>query len=1384
MPNPCNIIKFDDLTGRIEKSALLLKNRNFNVIGKLKYSELKMSLTGNDLDNISFIVYRVLDGTECAFWDDIEDLKIVDMVGYAQFEISVDKKLSSADQKVITAESLETELGQIILRNMHINDDDYFGDLADSNLDANGNLVPVTLYNPAAKQLQQSDGGFAMRHSLLDMVLMDKAPHWSIGVYPQEVSVNINGTVEKQSITAFQRTFTVDGTSIYDFLTGELADEANLAFVFDTYNRKINVYDKYALGDDTGIVISRRNLAEEIDIASGKDSIKNCFYVTGGDDVITNYLSAVNLTGNYIYAFGEEQLRDMPRGLSDAIRSFIEYKNTWNDAYYGGYQVYEKLKENGKNLFLTDSGTLSSFAALPAPAASALGHFYYVADEQAYYVCDGAQWTPCGAFVRLCSAYDYLNYIEHSMMPGTSLKATTAKEQAAALQSEFQNTSIAVNDLSLYSAGSFTGVTNNVKAYCEVLLDNRYRVELVKETASPSYNPASRIWTGSIRVYKYTDETDEQTCTLTAKINDDARTYVRQKLDKALAKNSMVEMDADIFAYTSENGAAKLREFFAQYSLERLKSFSQGYNACISVLASASGTAAGASGALSDLNAVYAARSAAVESMLSVRTREVDEQNVVLSDCQDEIAAIQSAVDFQKWLTDIDPGYWKLFSAYRREDEYNNPNYISDGLSSGEIIAKCKELLDCAGYQLSIACKPQDTMSITMHNILAKEEFRPLHDQFALYNYIRVKMSEDSFVKMRLLSIDYDFDAPEKLSVTFVSNESGAGNMNADLQSTWETLSSIASSFPSTKHQASQGSAAMSQVGSWIADGLNAAKTMIASSSDNEVTISQGGILCRDMSDDGLFGDVQLKLIGSGLYMTWDAWKTCNLAIGKVLLGNEWRSGIIADHIVGNLLAGQNLLITNSTNAAEQIFKIDGNGALFKRMTIDYQDGSGNGLKIGAGLDRMFSVYSGNEELLWFDAANKRMHLKGTLDAADGVFSGSLSAATGSFSGSIYGGDININNKFVVDRNGNVKLSADSIITFNGGASSLTQYIDDNSLSVNQVTTITNNAISTARISANQITTGTLSGIAIDGAYISAMGIGIYNNSTSSYFTLATAQKEYKKTHNSYGYLTSTSELLDSLRISDGWITIYRDGTVLAEKMICEDIDLPWSTGTTSYSSSISTSDTRIYKVNKETSNNAIPSAGWVKDYVHKHTISGNSLGLNQNYSYTELVTRSNLISTNITVVKADSDTRIVKMGSSTNIATKAYVDDKAGSSDIRLKYDIKKLPNILDSFMNIDLVSFRFFEYDNRITFGAIAQNVNSFYPCDEYSIISKNTEELSDLKKEKCGDFYYTLDYKQLGVLTMKVTQDQQLEIERLGAENRSLKQELDKIKEQLHF
>ena len=61
------------------------------MIGKINYSNLQMSISGSTCDNIKFHVYKEQDGKNCSFWNEIVDLKIVDVVGYGQFELKLNK---------------------------------------------------------------------------------------------------------------------------------------------------------------------------------------------------------------------------------------------------------------------------------------------------------------------------------------------------------------------------------------------------------------------------------------------------------------------------------------------------------------------------------------------------------------------------------------------------------------------------------------------------------------------------------------------------------------------------------------------------------------------------------------------------------------------------------------------------------------------------------------------------------------------------------------------------------------------------------------------------------------------------------------------------------------------------------------------------------------------------------------------------------------------------------------------------------------------------------------------------------------------------------------------------------------------------------------------
>ena len=57
-----------------------------------------MSISGSNFDKINFKIYKTTDGKQCYFWEEIIDLKIVDVVGFGQFEIYLNKE---TDQNIV-----------------------------------------------------------------------------------------------------------------------------------------------------------------------------------------------------------------------------------------------------------------------------------------------------------------------------------------------------------------------------------------------------------------------------------------------------------------------------------------------------------------------------------------------------------------------------------------------------------------------------------------------------------------------------------------------------------------------------------------------------------------------------------------------------------------------------------------------------------------------------------------------------------------------------------------------------------------------------------------------------------------------------------------------------------------------------------------------------------------------------------------------------------------------------------------------------------------------------------------------------------------------------------------------------------------------------------
>ena len=340
-----------NISKNMQDLTFVLANKNYNRLGALSNVDqntvvYKKTMHGSEL---SFEVYKTLDDIEERLWDKLVDFKLVwvkEINEYFQITISLDDS-SSITKKSITGTSLcEAELGQTNLYGVEINTEDDI---------ARDDYKVTTFYN-------MDDPEASLIHRVLS-----KVPNYTI----KHVDA---------SLSKIQRSFSIDGTSILDFLTGDCAEQFNCLFEFDSTDRSVSVYDlkcvcndcenrddmsefthtdengaltytcpkcgshdvKY-YGDDTKIFVDNENLTEEVKLETDTDSVKNCFKLVAGDDLMTATVRLLNMNGSdYIYYISDDQKKDMPSELVDKIESYDELCTSYNEEYESLVeQIYE-----------------------------------------------------------------------------------------------------------------------------------------------------------------------------------------------------------------------------------------------------------------------------------------------------------------------------------------------------------------------------------------------------------------------------------------------------------------------------------------------------------------------------------------------------------------------------------------------------------------------------------------------------------------------------------------------------------------------------------------------------------------------------------------------------------------------------------------------------------------------------------------------------------------------------------------------------------------------------------------------------------------------------------------------------------------------------------
>lgn len=340
--------------GLVEPSHIYLCRTDNSIICELNgIDPTTVSYTKqiNNFDLLQFDVHKYINGMLSNGYDMLDEAMYlrVDNIGYFRMSYPEVNNDGFDESKTVTAYSCDYELSLKSLVDFKINCGslDSAEYLVDSNVSETGEGVKIAKQHIRlywSPDMPGYDKDVSPKLSLLDLAL-EKVPNWSVGYVDHSVVLQ---KIEKDGETitqASRRSFNIDSKSIYAFLTQDVSKKYECIFEFNTFERKINVYDINTYGKDSGVFISYRNLIQTLKYAPAQeDNIFTRFNVRGNDDLT---IDSVN--------FGTSTIEDLSyflntnyhvgSNLRDKYYKWLEKVNSVRQQYMSFGKEYSILME-------------------------------------------------------------------------------------------------------------------------------------------------------------------------------------------------------------------------------------------------------------------------------------------------------------------------------------------------------------------------------------------------------------------------------------------------------------------------------------------------------------------------------------------------------------------------------------------------------------------------------------------------------------------------------------------------------------------------------------------------------------------------------------------------------------------------------------------------------------------------------------------------------------------------------------------------------------------------------------------------------------------------------------------------------------------------------
>ena len=956
-------------------------------------------------------------------------------------------------------------------------------------------------YNFNFKKLYIPDGTYcfwnpASPNDTILSIILEKMPDWNVG------------TVDATLIGRY-RTFDTVESNVYEFMMNTLQTTYNCLFVFDTIDKKINVIDVSKDVPTLPIYMSYDNIVKEVDISDLSDEVVTALAGYGADDLS---IRTVNPNGtDYIYN----------------LDYFIN-KNELPVDLAAKWALYKQNIEYYQPLFMNLYIDLRAKTALYLAEQTKLIEYQndYTAHQKALTGTEANTAT----YKQLKKEMDEL---EKTKIPAQKKAASDAYENYEAANEAILNVK------SICSLGAVFTKDDLAR------LNIYFREDSITEESFVQANYRS-VGTDDVT---FTLETDA-VMTITGN-GEDIKVLNMATVDKDELEEKGVDPDSIKVVVDSYNQSVKKDLYEAKGGVLSLAdadgNILSGDIETIYLQINKSNLLDGLTADDSEMLKVKYYIATAVLHNVVYKQMIYESVNVTISG---QLTAIPTLSNDKLQLN--------LASTNA---------YITASLTEYQKFAVCQELYDYTAECLVKLAEPSYEYTISAANYLFSPIFKQFTNNTELGKAIILEIDEDKRLYPMIIEMQFDYDDPTSLSLTISGKFRSSSSQSA--------LSDILGQSITTSHSVDlnkysytsyETSGASSEVADLIKGAFDLSKRSIINSTNQSVEWNAAGLYLRKANGTGGVDPEQVAMINNMIAFTNDNWDTVKTAIGNV--DGNW--GIVAENVLGTLIAGENLVITNTNTNGELSFKVDQSGAWLNncamilagannRMLLDPRWG------LAMGNSQLFTNADGTTVIVpnfmddsgklvfedtwcnglvpknshfYMDINSGDVYMSGTIYATEGYFAGEIQANTGKIGGlsidtsGIHGNGIDIstsgigtggitlgNGKFALGDNlkyesgilnvdgnikcksldctnatvtgltvgGNVAMGDNVTISWSKVSdtptipSKVSQLTNDSGyVDSSAATVITNNAISTAKISCNQLTAGVVGKLPTD----------------------------------------------------------------------------------------------------------------------------------------------------------------------------------------------------------------------------------------------------------------------------------------------------------------